>query len=100
MSEQYVQKKIIQALEQRNFWTCKTITCNKRGVSDILACAPTGKFVAIEVKAEGKLHTVSALQQYQMDAINKIGGVAFAADSVQMVEEKLREYGMDDIKNP
>lgn len=86
MSEQQLQKKIMDYLESRGAWVCKTITCNKRGVPDILACVD-GVFVAIEVKSKGKLSTVSPIQQYQLADINASGGVAVAVDSLEAVKE-------------
>jgi len=90
--EQALQKKILNWLDKQGYWTVKVITCNKNGTNDILACSPTGRFISIEVKREGLLHTVSKLQQYQIDRINEIGGVAFAADSLDMVKEVLNEH--------
>ena len=59
----------------------------KAGVSDILACIK-GRFVAIEVKRPGK--KPSDLQERFLDAINTIGGVAFWADNLNDVKEKLK----------
>ena len=59
----------------------------KAGVSDILACIK-GRFVAIEVKKPGKKPT--ALQKQFIDAVNLIGGVAFWADNLNDVKEKLK----------
>jgi len=66
----------------------KTISTNKRGTPDILACV-NGRFVAIEVKAKGKLSTVSKLQQYQIDTINSSGGFAIAVDNLEDVKKFL-----------
>ena len=60
----------------------------KAGVSDILACIK-GRFVAIEVKRPGK--KPSDLQERFLDAVNTIGGLAFWADSLQEVKDKLKE---------
>ena len=86
MKEQAVQKKIIKYLESLGAWTCKTITTNKRGTPDVLACLD-GRFIAIEVKAPGKMSTVSELQQFQLDKIAATGGNAIAADSLEKVKE-------------
>ena len=59
----------------------------KAGVSDILACVK-GRFVAIEVKRPGKKPT--GLQKQFIDAVNLIGGVAFWADNLNDVKEKLK----------
>lgn len=60
----------------------------KAGVSDILACI-RGRFVAIEVKRPGQ--KPSALQVNFINAINSIGGLAFWADNLEDVKDKLKE---------
>lgn len=60
----------------------------KAGVSDILACIK-GRFVAIEVKKPGG--KPSALQLQFITAINSIGGLAFWADNLEDVKNKLKE---------
>jgi Holliday junction resolvase len=82
MNEQALQKKIIKYLESLGYYAIKVVVSSKRGTPDIIACSPTGGFVAIEVKAPGKLRTVSVLQQYNLDLILSKGGKAFACDSM------------------
>ena len=60
----------------------------KAGVSDILACIK-GRFVAIEVKRPG--NKPSAVQSQFITAVNSIGGLAFWADNLQDVKDKLKE---------
>ena len=60
----------------------------KAGVSDILACIK-GRFVAIEVKRPGNKPT--AVQLQFIKAVNSIGGLAFWADNLQDVKDKLKE---------
>lgn len=91
MTEQQLQKKIITYLESLGAWTVKTITTNKRGTPDILACLD-GRFIAIEVKAKGKLNTVSKIQEHQLNTITDKGGIAFAADSIKTVEDITKRY--------
>jgi Holliday junction resolvase len=86
MKEQDVQRKIIKYLESLGAWTVKTISTNKRGTPDVLACLD-GQFIAIEVKREGKLNTVSPIQQFQLDKIVEAGGIAVAADNVEKIIE-------------
>ena len=88
MTEQTLQKAIIKWLESQNAWIIKTIQVNRRGCPDILACL-NGKFIAIEVKAPGKLSTLTPLQEHQIAAINISGGLAFAADSLETVKQKI-----------
>jgi len=89
-SEAYIQKKILDYLDSLGYWTVKTITVNRNGCPDILACSPEGRFIAIEVKRPGLLRNVSKLQQYQIDMINGAGGIAFAADSLETVKEIIK----------
>ena len=89
MTEQALQKKILNYLDSIGAWTVKTITTNKNGTSDILACYK-GRFIAIEVKRPGLLRNVSKLQQYQINRINEAGGLAFAADSLETVKEIIK----------
>ena len=60
----------------------------KAGVSDILACIK-GRFVAIEVKKTG--NKPSKLQENFIDGVNSIGGLAFWADNLKDVKDKLKE---------
>ena len=87
MTEQEIQKKILNWLDKRGYWAVKTIQSNKRGVPDILACSPLGEFIAIEVKTPKGV--VSELQQYQLAKINDTGGIAFVARSLEDVIEEL-----------
>lgn len=64
------------------------MSANKRGIPDILACL-NGQFLAIEVKAEGKLSTVTPIQNFQIGGIQAAGGIAFAADSIESVKQVL-----------
>ncbi len=88
MSEQKTQKKIIDWLQSKGFYVVKTITCNKKGVPDILACAPNGTFVAVEVKYGS--NKASKLQEYNIAQINAKSGVAFVAWDLATVIEKVK----------
>lgn len=89
MSEQQLQTKIINWLKQRNFWVVKIITCNRKGVMDIIACAPTGRFVGIEVKSTtGRL---SELQSWNIKEVRDRGGIAFVAYDLPTVEQQLKQ---------
>tara|TARA_R100001510_G_C7638374_1_gene196230 strand:- start:136 stop:474 length:339 start_codon:yes stop_codon:yes gene_type:complete len=60
---------------------------HRNGVSDILGVDSSGRFIAIEVKAlKGRL---SENQKTFIDDINKHGGLAFVARSVDDVREHL-----------
>ena len=87
MSEQKLQKKILDWLTKEGYYTVKTIVSNKKGVPDILACSPTGQFVAIEVKF-GR-NKPSKLQEYNIAQIKKAGGIAFVAWDLETVTNLL-----------
>ncbi len=63
--------------------------CSMPGVSDILGVLPDGRFLAIEVKRPGQKPTTS--QAAFIDAVNRLGGLAFVAHSVGDVEKGLGE---------
>lgn len=90
MKEQDIQAKIIKWLQARGFWVVKTIVTNRKGVPDLIACSPDGKFVAIEVKA-GRNKT-SKLQDYHVEQILNRKGIALVAYSVEDVSNILWSY--------
>lgn len=87
MSEQKLQKKIIDWLAKKDYYVVKTITCNRKGVPDILACSPSGQFVGIEVKYGA--NTASELQKYNLAEIEKRGGTAILAWDLETVIARL-----------
>jgi len=87
-SESEVQKEIIDYLEGKGYYVIKIVRANKSGVSDLAVCAD-GKFIAIEVKAEGKKRTVTRLQQHHQYLVTQSGGKAFVADNLWDVMEEL-----------
>lgn len=89
MSEQKLQKKILDWLNKNGFYTVKTIVSNKKGVPDILACSPQGRFVAIEVKYGD--NKASKLQEYNLAKINEAGGIAFVAWDLETVIARLQQ---------
>ena len=88
MAETDVQAPIIDYLKFLGAWVVKTITTNKGGTPDILACLH-GKFIAIEVKDKGKKAT--PLQKAQIRRIIKAGGIAFETDNVEKAKRILSE---------
>lgn len=89
MNEQGIQRTILQWLaKQDNCWVIKTITTNKNGTPDILACFE-GHFVAIEVKRPGNGPT--KLQEYQLDQIRAAGGLSTVACSLAEVKKFIED---------
>lgn len=86
-SESSIQKAILKILNARDdVWAVKTITTNRNGTPDIIACVG-GHFVAIEVKAERGV--VAPLQTHQINLINQAGGTAGVARTTQEVKDML-----------
>ena len=86
MKEQDIQKQIIDYLEFSNFYVVKIISCNKRGVPDILACSPRGEFVGIEVKTgDNKL---SKLQDINLKQITSRRGVTFVTNNLKNFKQQ------------
>lgn len=81
MAEQQIQAKFIKHLEERGAYVVKVIAASKKGVPDLLVCYK-GRFIGIEVKAFGKLSTVSPLQEYNLSKIQDCGGTSLACDNL------------------
>lgn len=90
MSEQKLQTKILKWLKDNGFWVIKTIVTNRNGVPDIIACAPNGTFVAIEVKYG--TNKPSKLQEWNINLITHNNGIAFVAYNLETVKDRLNEY--------
>lgn len=82
------QERVIKYLKSIDkCWYCKVWGggFQKSGIPDLLCCI-NGKFVALELKAEnGK---PSALQVYNIDKINKSGGLGYILYPSQFEEFK------------
>lgn len=92
MSEQKLQAKILKWLSDNGFYTVKTIVSNKKGVPDILACSPQGRFVAIEVKYG--TNTASKLQEYNIQKIKECGGFAMVCWDLELLLCQLHKEGI------
>lgn len=84
MKESLVQAKIIKHLQNRHAYVVKVITASKAGVADLLVCYK-GLFIAIEVKAPGKLGTQSELQKANATMVRASGGASLLVDNLQDV---------------
>lgn len=102
ITEKDVQKAILEWLQWKGYFVWKNHTTgiyNKKGggfipagmtgVSDILGVLEGGRFLAIEVKKPGG--HLSHNQQIFLYEVNKRGGLAFMASSIEDVELKLEK---------
>lgn len=88
MSEQKIQTKILDWLHDNGFYAIKVVVASRSGTSDIVACSPRGRFVAIEVKKPGGM--VSKLQTHNLEEIRLRKGIAFVAYDVDDVKQNLK----------
>ncbi len=65
----------------------------KAGVSDLLVCLK-GHFVAIEVKAPGRLDGATPLQEKFIRDVVAAGGIGMVADDVEVVRVVLLAHGL------
>lgn len=93
MAEKRIENQIKQYLDSIGAWHIKTHgnMFSKAGTPDIIACL-RGRFVAIEVKQPGG--RVSPLQMAHIKLINRAGGVAFVAYSLEDVKHILKKEGL------
>lgn len=85
MTEQQIQKKIVNYLEGQGCYVVKVISATKAGVPDILGCYK-GMFFGIEVKTPKTRHNVSKLQEYNLNKIHAAGGFSIVAADVDTVK--------------
>ena len=87
-NEQDLQAKILKWLQEHGFYARKIIKANKSGVPDIFGCTPKGRMFAIEVKWGA--NTPSELQLYNIEEVNKRGGIAFVTWDIETVIVRLQ----------
>lgn len=85
--ETAIQTKIIDWLHANHFHAIKVIVSSVDGTSDIIACSPKGRFIAIEVKQGA--NTASALQEEFITQVINRGGIGFVTWDLQTVIAKL-----------
>jgi Holliday junction resolvase len=96
--ESYEKQAIKKYLDSIGCWYFSPYMAGfgKSGVPDIVACLD-GKFIAIEVKREGKVPTV--IQNRTMEEITSSGGVAIWGIADKVIEE-LKLCKCQDDKEP
>lgn len=80
MTEQKIQKKIIDKLESEGNYVIKLIQTNKNGIPDLLVLPPSCGAFFIEVKRPGG--KPSKLQEYRMKELSNHGIECTVKDSV------------------
>lgn len=88
MTEQQVQRKIIEKMEANGWYVIKLIRTTKNGIPDLL-CHRAGMTVYIEVKLPGK--KPSKLQTYRMAELFLYGIKSITATTTDECMTKLRD---------
>lgn len=71
MTEQQIQKKLIDEYEKKGYYVIKLIKTNKNGIPDLLCLKKSSAPIFIEVKTiTGRL---SPLQKFRIDELNDLG---------------------------
>lgn len=83
MTESQLQSKIIDALDQRGFYTIRVRASNQAGIPDIIACKD-GLFYSFEVKKPGMKAT--RLQAAIGERIILAGGYWFVIHSIEELD--------------
>ena len=89
--EKRIENSIKNWLETNNHWYIKVQGGSNNpssGVPDLLACVH-GKFIGIEVKTPNGRTT--KIQDYQIDQINKSGGIALVVTSLEQLRMELQD---------
>ena len=98
MSEANFQKKIIKYLESIDAYVFKhnASAISKAGVPDIICCY-RGLFMGIEVKKDNKSKPTE-LQKYNLNKINKCGGVGIVLrpDKFELFKELIK--GLEKVR--
>lgn len=64
----------------------------KKGFPDIVGCDHNGRFVAIELKAKGKLSTIRAEQKAYLNKATACGAFAVCVDSADLLHKLYIEF--------
>lgn len=86
-----IKEAVKKLLKARGIWYYLPVSngMGQHGIPDFICCVPpTGKFLAIETKAPGKLRTVTPLQERAIGNIRTAKGWALVIDDV----EDLRDF--------
>lgn len=99
MKESEIQSFLLDALHAMGCWARQisgTATGGK-GIPDILACLPGGRFLAIEVKRQGGYARPEQTQN--IDKITSIGGKALFVEGMTEARALIRHLILEVIEN-
>ena len=88
--ESKIEHAVTKYAKSQGYYARKFKSPNNRGVPDHLFLSPFGVAIFMEFKAPGRRAT--ALQQREIDLINKNEGNAYVVDSIQKGREILNQF--------
>jgi hypothetical protein len=56
------------------------------GTSDLIGCLPSGRFLAIELKAPGRIRTLKPHQREFLVKVIQMGGIGLVADKIDLID--------------
>ena len=92
MRESGLVRWAMMELRKAGWYVVKTCPPIQAGTPDLLCSAPSGRFVAIEMKA-GSKGKVSPLQAHRLEQIRETGAGGFVCRNRDDVRRVLNEYG-------
>ena len=87
MKEQFIQKKILNYLEDDGYYCLKLAKTNKNGIADIIAIKPNRVFF-VEVKSEKGI--VSELQKHRIEELKQNGIQTLVVKSLDELKSLLK----------
>jgi len=87
MTEQQLQASIIKYLKDKAY-IVKVMVASKNGIPDLLICYK-GLFVGIELKLPTRLDTVTELQKYNIEEIERNKGIGMVISSLSEIKDLL-----------
>lgn len=87
MKEQFIQKKILNYLEDDGYYCLKLAKTNKNGIADIIAIKPNRVFF-VEVKSEKGI--VSELQKHRIEELKQKGIQTLVVKSLDELKSLLK----------
>ena len=92
-----VKEGVKKLLKSRGIWYYMPVSngMGQHGIPDFICCVPpSGKFLAIETKAPGKLRTVTPLQERAIGNIRTAKGWALVVDDAEDLRDFLDVEGV------
>lgn len=93
MQEKYIEKKLVAAVKNMRGIALKFVSPGVDGVPDRIVLLPMGRMAFIECKAtEKKMRPLQVMRKRQLEAL---GFLVYCLDSVEQIDEVLKEIGGD-----